>query len=150
LDLKAQFARDRIAAMRTHDHGITEAIRLIKDNVARWEQKHERSAKDPEILQILLDMAFAELVASLQPKNSPWATDILLTDTERLVRTIKRYLPEQLNDFELSDQVLDIVRGTPDLPRDDLIAATRTVVDKLGGTAMPREVYKELQKIMKK
>lgn len=151
LDIKAQLARDTVAGMRSHDRSLTESIRIIKENVARWEEKHQKQAKDEDIVPIMLQMAFIELVQSKAPPKTPWATDVILHDAERLVRCIRRYLPEPLPRDELHEAVKTAWAELPDeQTKTDLLHATQSITLSLRGYALPREVLAELEQIAPK
>lgn len=144
-------ARDKVSAMRNHDRGTLDIVDHLKRKIQEWEKRTGHSAKDEDIVELLLDLAIAEFEGSKSQgaKPSSWAVDVVMTDQERMLRLIRRYLPVQLDKQALEDQIQLILKESAEMNSIDNTQLIKHLVKRMQGRALPRDVASSIEQIQR-
>lgn len=146
MSLKEKLQSDLKEAMRAKENFRRDVIRLINSSIKQIEVDERRELSDEDVIKILQKSAKQRNDSITQYKNGN-REDLAEKESNEL-KIIESYLPKQLEDSELEDEIKKVIAETGASSIKDMGKVMGVASKKLAGKADGKRVSEVVKRLL--
>lgn len=146
MSLKEQLFADLKEAMKSKDIILKDTIQLVRASILQIEKDSKIQLNDDGVIKVITKeiKKYSDVLPDFQKGNR---LD-LIDETNRKLMILKSYLPEQLNEDELSDIVLFAIKECDANSLKDMGKVMSLVSEKVNGRADGKTISTIVKKLL--